>query len=183
MDIQHLIETVGLIPAAIIFGVYQLKEAINKIIDCKFNNNVDGKYIGDPYILYKLVSGMVSESSRGKLSQIKGILLANHIKGREEEIKMKIRNLLEERTMVYIEYFNNEVKCEIERLGDFYSEAFDTEHFFAQVMDVVYQERDEDRRIEQVAVAIDHISNIMVSYQREANNKVLQKANELYNKK
>jgi len=71
----------------------------------KFTHRHNKQVLEDDLVL-KLVRSEVWFASRGKVRHIESILIENDIYNRQEEVTRKVRNALEERTMVYIEYFN-----------------------------------------------------------------------------
>ncbi len=66
-------------------------------------------------LVMNIVRSVVWYHSRGKLRHIEAILIENNIDTRKDEITRKVRNALEERTLVYLEYLNT-LNTNIKRL-------------------------------------------------------------------
>lgn len=122
-------------------------------------------------LVLNIVRSVVWYHSRGKLRHIEAILIENNIDTRKEEIIRKVRNSLEERTMVYLEYFNT-LNTNIKRLGTFYGDSFEMEEFFQEVMKVVFRPYTQEKHEIEIAIKLKDISEIMFYYQENANAKV-----------
>jgi hypothetical protein len=129
-------------------------------------------------LVVKLVRAEVWYHSRGKLRHIESILIENNIETRKDEITRKVRNALEERTLVYLEYFNT-VKCKVEKLGDFYGKTFEMEPFFKEVMEVVLRAYVSIEHEHEISTKLKDIAEIMVVYQERTNTKLEEELNRL----
>lgn len=125
-------------------------------------------------LIVKLVRAEVWYHSRGKLKIIEGILIENNIDTRPDEVTRRVRNALEERTLVYLEYFNT-LKCKIDRLGDFYASIFDMDKFFKEVMEVVLRPYSGIPHEHEINIKLKDISEIMIVYQSQTNDKLEEK--------
>lgn len=146
----------------------------NAMIDKYFNKS---NKLEDSIVL-NLVRSTVWYHSRWKLRHIESILIENNIEKRKEEITRKIRNALEERTAVYISYFNT-LNTNIQRLWDFYAKVFEMEPFFEDVMKVVLRKYESDNHIPEIAIKLKDISEIMYEAQDRANIKLDDELNRL----
>ena len=137
-----------------------------------------------PDMLERLVEGEVGKHNKSKLQMIRTILIANHINGREEEIRLKVRNMIERQTMVYIDWFNS-LNSPLQNLGDWYVENFDFEPFLEEIMVVVLRPcedkipkdmgSDAQEYLRQLLIGekIDDIANIMLKYQTKTHLKLI----------
>ena len=143
------------------FSTVYLNKLTNKNNTCK---------IADDFLV-KFVRAEVWYHSKWKLRHIESILIENNINTRKDEVTRKVRNALEERTMVYLEYFNT-MHTNITRLGDVYGSVFEMEPFFQEVMDVVLRKYTiEDHKLE-IVIKIKDIGEIMTYWQERANGKL-----------
>jgi len=136
-------------------------------------------------VVERLVEAEVWNQSKSKLQMLRSILVINNIKSREEEIKLKIKNLLIRQSRIYIDYFNS-LNTPIRNLGDWYNEVFDFEEFLDEVYLVMFRElkkpaiktSDEWRELSRQAFIneqMEDIANIMIKFQSKANEKLRRK--------
>lgn len=97
--------------------------------------------------------------------------MENDIHNRKDEIARKIRNSLEERSTVYVDYLNT-LETKIKKIGNFYSSIFEMEPFFKEVMEVVLKPYKAKDHTKEIALKLKDISEIMYYYQERANLKV-----------
>lgn len=131
-------------------------------------------------LVMNLVRSVVWYHSRGKIRTIEQILIENNIETRKDEIARKVRNSLEERTLVYLDYFNT-LNTNIKRLGTFYGDSFEMEDFLKEVMKVVFRPYTQDKHEIEIAIKLNDISEIMFFYQQQANDKVEEELNRISN--
>ena len=126
------------------------------------------------------VRSIVWYHSRGKLRYIESVLIENDIHTRKDEITRKIKNALEERSTVYIDYLNS-IDCNIKRLGTFYCDVFEFDPFFKELMSVVLKPYRSEDHTKEIAVKLKDIAEIMYEYQEKANIKVEEEFERLSN--
>lgn len=122
-------------------------------------------------LVMNLVRSVVWYHSRGKLRHIEAILIENNIDTRKDEITRKVRNSLEERTLVYLEYLNT-LNTSIKRLWTFYWECFEMDDFFKEIMKIVLRPYTQEKHEIEIAIKLKDISEVMFFYQEKANAKV-----------
>jgi len=143
----------------------------------KFGNmyllKLTGKAIAplDNDLVLNLVRATVWYHSKGKLRTIEGILIENNIETRKDEITRRVRNCLEERTQIYLDYFNT-LDTRLTRLGDVYGKLFEMEPFFKEVMEVVLRPYNSDNHNNEIAVKIKDVGEVMTEWQEKANKKL-----------
>jgi len=81
------------------------------------------------------VRAIVWYHSRGKLQELRSILLTDDLKN-EKIIKTRITNMLKHRTSAYILNFNS-LNTPIPNLGDWYAKNFDFNEFLNSVFAIV----------------------------------------------
>jgi len=84
----------------------------------KFTHRHNKQVLEDDLVV-NLVRAIVWYHSKGKLRTIEQILIENNIATRQEEITRKVRNCLEERTQIYLDYFNT-LYTNIAKVGNVY---------------------------------------------------------------
>ncbi|MGR5096827.1 hypothetical protein [Vibrio mediterranei] len=117
-----------------------------------------------PSMTYNYVKSVVWYHSRGKLKELESILLTGNLAD-EHAIKRSIKNMLKHRTSVYLREFNS-LDTPIERVGDVYESIFEFTPFLEEVYDVVFSPKD-------IHMKLNHIADIMESYQTKANKELL----------
>ncbi len=133
-----------------IYSFYVKEEAVDKFSD---NHS------------YNYIRATVWYHSRGKLEELKSILQVEDL-SKQEQVKMKINNMLRHRSSAYIRDFNS-LDAPVPNLGNVYEKVFDFDAFLEGVYAVCFDESlTVDARISLVA-------NVMEKYQMEANDKVL----------
>ena len=111
------------------------------------------------------VKSVVWYHSRGKLQELRSILLTDDLSN-EERIKTRIENMLKHRTSAYIRQFN-ELDTPVNNLGDWYASHFDFENFLKNVFIVVFEESTP------VDTKVRDIADIMEQYQNETSQKLI----------
>ena len=161
----------------IIVEYFRMKKKQNEMQYNKFTSMMR------PDVVEHLVSAEVWSHSRSKLQMIRSILIANHLKGREDEIKLKVQNLLERQSLIYIDWFNT-LNTPIPKLGDWYRDNFDFDEFFSEVMTIIFRdskkniptnwkgEKKEYLRLLLISEQIEDISNVMIKFQGKANSRL-----------
>ena len=114
---------------------------------------------------YNYIRAVVWYHSRGKLEEIKSILMSGDLKN-EDQIKLKIDNMLRHRSSAYIRDFNN-LDAPVEKVGDIYEKIFDFDAFLEDVYAICFNEEIP------VDTRISLIADVMEKHQMEANDKVL----------
>jgi len=122
-------------------------------------------------LVMNLVRSVVWYHSRGKIRTIEQILIENNIESRKEEITKKIRNCLEERTQIYIDYFNT-LNTNIERIGDEYARLFEMESFFDELISIALRPYKSSNHDMEIMIKLKDISEVMTFWQEKANKKL-----------
>lgn len=147
-------------------------------------------------VVHRLVVAEVWSHSRSKLQLIKSILVINSIEERKVEVEMKIRNILERQSSIYLDYFND-LNAPIDSLGDWYSNNFEMERFFQELLTVIFRkdrlpitaEKDTKEQFRELFInqKIEDIANIMLKYQsdtgRKLNEELKRKEDSILNEK
>jgi hypothetical protein len=115
------------------------------------------------------VRSVVWYHSRGKLQELRSILLNEDLK-KEERIKRRIENMLKHRTSAYIREFNG-LATPVPNLGDWYASNFDFENLLDDVFDIVFQESTP------VDTKIGDVSDVMEQYQNQTTAKLINQLN------
>lgn len=115
------------------------------------------------------VRAMVWYHSRGKLQELRSILLNDDL-SKHEFIKIRIKNMLMHRSSSYIREFNR-LKTPLPGLGSWYQQNFDFDSFLTEVYKVVFDEKltDDDK--------IRNVTDIMEEYQNLTNIKLIDRLN------
>lgn len=92
-----------------------------------------------PDLTVSYAKSMVWYHSRGKLQEIRSILMTDNLK-QVEKIKTRITNMLQHRTSAYIREFNA-LNSPIKNLGNWYQDNFDFHHFLDEVFVIIFDER------------------------------------------
>lgn len=122
-------------------------------------------------LVVNIVRAIVWYHSKWKLRYIESVLLANHIDTRQKEITKKIRNALEWRAQVYLDYLNT-LSTNIPKLWDFYGNAFDMIPFFDEVMKITLSPYNSKDHATEIVLKLKDIGEIMTEYQDKAAEKV-----------
>ncbi len=118
---------------------------------------------------YNYVKSVVWYHSRGKLQELKGILITSDL-SRKSEVKLKIENMLKHRTSAYIREFNR-LNSPINSVGNVYAELFDFTPFLDEIFSVVFNDKLD------VNQKISDVTDIMEMHQTKANNALLSQMN------
>lgn len=106
--------------------------------------------------------------SYGKIEYLRNVILWNHFKGREEQIKKSIRSELERQSLIYIEDFK-QYSTPIGILSDWLTTTFTEQEFDSfskEVCDVVFSDRySEYDKVAQCELKLKDISGIMKDVQ------------------
>lgn len=92
-----------------------------------------------PEMTISYVKSMVWYHSRGKLQELRSILMTDNL-SQTEKIKTRITNMLQHRTSAYIREFNA-LHAPIKNLGSWYQEKFDFQNFLNEVFVIVFDAR------------------------------------------
>ncbi|WP_042820395.1 hypothetical protein [Yersinia wautersii] len=115
-------------------------------------------------ITINYVRAMVWYHSRGKLQEIRSILLNDDLTKRVR-IEMRIKNMLMHRSSAYIREFNS-LKTPVNELGSWYQNNFDFDDFLHDVYEVVF---DQSLTVDD---KVRNITDIMEVYQNITNSKL-----------
>ncbi|CAK9883876.1 MAG: hypothetical protein XXXJIFNMEKO3_00250 [Candidatus Erwinia impunctatus] len=115
------------------------------------------------------VRAIVWYHSRGKLQELRAILLNDDLSKREL-IEVRIKNMLMHRTSAYILELNN-LNTPVKNVGTWYQDNFDFDNFFAKVYQVVFDP------VLTVEDKIRNITDIMEEYQSISNRKLTELLN------
>ncbi len=116
-------------------------------------------------IIAPYVTATVWYHSRGKLQELRSILLVDDLSDREK-IKIRITNMLKHRSSAYIRTFNN-LQTPIPNLGGWYQKHFDFDEFLTKVFALVFSEH------LTVEEKIRDVADIMEQYQSATNQQLL----------
>ncbi|PRP68512.1 hypothetical protein BUE93_22185 [Chromobacterium amazonense] len=164
--------------------LYKLKRNKNAIIlififYCIFGSIGWFKYYNEPHIkdiqydnlsphmTVSYVRAIVWYHSRGKLQELRSILLTDDLSN-EKQVKTRITNMLKHRTTAYIRDFNS-MSTPVTGLGDWYESNFEFEAFLNEVFNLVF-----DKKLS-VDEKLRDISDVMEKYQNETNLKLISK--------
>jgi hypothetical protein len=121
-----------------------------------------------------MVSALVWYHSRGKLHEIRGILLDSSPLKNVNATKLKIENMLRHRSGIYIRQLN-QYHTPITNLGRWYDENFDFKNFIKDVYTIVFRDIDsKQNKLYQIEMKIQEIRDIMEKYQNLTNDKLKQ---------
>ncbi|MCG9702462.1 hypothetical protein L1D19_20550 [Vibrio natriegens] len=113
---------------------------------------------------YNYVRSVVWYHSRGKIKELESILMNDDLSDKMA-IKLKINNMLQHRTSVYLREFNA-LDAPIPKVGDHYEELFEFDNFLEEIYGVVFSKRE-------IHSKLSLITDIMESYQSKANDQLL----------
>lgn len=82
------------------------------------------------------VRAMVWFHSRGKLQELRSILMTDDLTQRER-IEIRIKNMLQHRSTAYIREFNS-LRTPIRNLGNWYQDNFDFNDFLGDIYAVIF---------------------------------------------
>ena len=117
---------------------------------------------------YNYVRSVVWYHSRGKIKELESILMNDDLSD-QMAIKLKINNMLQHRTSVYLREFNT-LDAPISKVGDRYEELFEFDNFLEETYAVVFSNRETHSKLSL-------ITDIMESYQSKANDQLLELMN------
>ncbi len=117
-----------------------------------------------PEMTVTYVRSMVWYHSRGKLQELRSILMTDNLDKRQQ-IETRIKNMLQHRTSAYIRDFNS-LDTPVKNIGNWYQKNFDFDNFLSAVYSVVF---DMDLSVEE---KIRNISDVMEEYQNITNQKL-----------
>ncbi|EFL91184.1 hypothetical protein REG_1888 [Candidatus Regiella insecticola LSR1] len=117
------------------------------------------------------IRAMVWYHSRGKLQELRSILLTDNL-ANKKQIKIRITNMLKHRTSAYIRDFNS-LDTPIENIGNWYQNNFDFDNFLSAVFDEVFNNK------LSVEEKIRSVSDVMEAYQNLTTQKLLINLNKL----
>lgn len=118
-----------------------------------------------PDMTINYVRAMVWYHSRGKLQELRSILLNDDLTKRER-IEVRIKNMLMHRSSAYIREFNT-LKTPVNKLGGWYQDNFNFDDFLHDVYEVVFDE------VLTVDEKIRNVTDIMEEYQNITNRKLI----------
>lgn len=144
-----------------IFGWYQYQNQIDHS-----KNTVVMDHIS-PDMTINYVRAMVWYHSRGKLQELRSILLTDDLK-QKERIEIRIKNMLQHRSSAYIREFNS-LSTPIKNLGNWYQDNFDFNKFLQDVYSIVF---DNGLNVDE---KIRNIADVMEEYQNISNRKLIDK--------
>ncbi|HIF9439440.1 TPA: hypothetical protein ACX6SL_003632 [Photobacterium damselae] len=121
-----------------------------------------------PDMTVRYVRSIVWYHSRGKLIELKALMGDSSLS--DEELMIKIENMLKHRTSVYINEFNH-LNTPILNLGDWYNEHFDFDQFLTAINKEVV------KRQTPIEIRIDRCTDIMELYQNQTTNQLRQLLN------
>jgi hypothetical protein len=108
------------------------------------------------------VRAIVWYHSRGKLQELRSILLTDDLKN-EKIIKTRITNMLKHRTSAYILNFNS-LNTPIPNLGDWYAKNFDFNEFLNSVFAIVFNNQlSADEKIREITDVMESCQNNTVA--------------------
>ena len=111
-----------------------------------------------PDMTVRYVRSLVWYHSRGKLLELKGLMKDPSLS--DNDLKIKIENMLRHRTSVYIDEFNH-LNTPVKNLGDWYAEHFDFNGFLKEI------DKEVLKRNLTAEVRIDRCTDIMELYQNQ----------------
>ena len=106
----------------------------------------------------RYVRSIVWYHSRGKLVELKALMNDKSLS--DDDLKLKIENMLRHRTSVYIDEFNH-LNSPVNQLGNWYADHFDFDDFLKDIDNEVVK-----RKIS-VETRIDRCTDIMEMYQND----------------
>lgn len=109
--------------------------------------------------------------SRGALQELRSILISDDLSKRER-IETRIKNMLTQRSFIYIHDFNN-LKTPIVDLGNWYRSNFDFDSFLEDIYQVVF---DKDSTIDQ---KINNATDVMEEHQNIINRELFDSLNKI----
>lgn len=140
-----------------VVGWHQYDELSQKI---NSNKLVIDNISSDMTINY--VKAMVWYHSRGKLQELRSILLNDDLKQRSR-IEVRIKNMLMHRTSAYIREFNT-LGAPVKNLGDWYRHNFNFDDFLKDIYEIIFDEKlNVDEKIRNVTDVMEEYQNITSS--------------------
>ncbi|MEZ6878326.1 hypothetical protein [Enterobacter sp. KBR-315C3_2022] len=146
-------------------GWYQYDAVLRKPIVSRTVDNLSSN------MTINYVRAMVWYHSRGKLQELRSILLNDDLSKRER-IEIRIKNMLMHRSSAYIREFNT-LKTPVKSLGDWYQNNFDFDSFLKDVYEIVF---DPGLNVDD---KVRNITDIMEEYQNITNRKLLETLNKI----
>ncbi|WP_254711494.1 hypothetical protein [Pantoea cypripedii] len=123
-----------------------------------------------PDMTINYVRAMVWYHSRGKLQELRSILMADDLT-QKERIEIRIKNMLQHRSSAYVREFNS-LNTPVRNLGNWYQDNFDFNDFLQDVYAIVFDEKlNVDEKIR-------NITDVMEEYQNIASRKLIDKLTE-----
>lgn len=119
-----------------------------------------------PELTVSYVRAMVWYHSRGKLQELRFILIESESNDKEK-VKLRITNMLKHRTSAYIRDFNS-LDNKIEKLGNWYQDNFDFENFLNEVFNICFNEK------YTIDDKIKYVTDVMEEYQNMTTQKLIQ---------
>lgn len=120
-----------------------------------------------PQLTVSYVRSVVLYHSRGKLQELRSILLNDNLPN-EKQIKTRITNILKHRSIDYIRDFNS-ITTPISALGDWYQNNFDFDSFLSEIFGMVFN------KSLLVNEKLRDVSDVMEKYQNDTNAKLMEK--------
>lgn len=152
------------IDVAIISATTEMKRGINSLMKSLGNTYLDQKQTVD---IFKSKMWLVSH---GKLEYLRSVILANHFKGREEQIFRAIRSELARQSQEYMRDFES-YSTPVGLLSDWLKESFnekDFNDFVSEVAKIVMSDSySEHERIAACELKLKDVSNLMKQLQNE----------------
>lgn len=142
-------------------GWYQYDSIVHKPVVTKTIDNLSSE------MTINYVRAMVWYHSRGKLQELRSILLTDDLSQRER-IEIRIKNMLMHRTSAYIREFNTLI-TPVSKLGSWYQGNFDFDSFLKGVYDVVF---DATLTVDE---KIRNVTDVMEEYQNNTNKLLIEK--------
>ena len=139
----------------------------NTMVTSHYSDKCNDTLSSDLTVSY--VRAMVWYHSRGKLQELRSILLNDDLSKRDR-IEIRIKNMLMHRSSAYIRDFNS-LENAVSNLGDWYNNNFDFESFLSEVFDIVFDS------VLTVDDKMHHITDVMEKYQNITNSKLVENIN------
>nr|WP_159465179.1 hypothetical protein [Scandinavium goeteborgense] len=144
-----------------IFGWYEYESLHQRLDKPATIDNIS------PDMTINYVRAMVWYHSRGKLQELRSILMNDDLK-QKERIEIRIKNMLQHRSSAYIREFNS-LHAPVKNLGNWYQDNFDFNNFLQDVYLIVFEEKlNVDEKIR-------NITDVMEEYQNITSRKLIEK--------